>query len=55
MKSDLSSELIETILNLRLEAKRKKDFETSDQIRDFLIELGVEIKDKKDGFEWEIK
>ncbi len=55
VKSDLSSELIETILNLRLEAKRKKDFETSDQIRDFLIELGVEIKDKKDGFEWEIK
>ena len=55
IKSDLSSELIDTILNLRLEAKKKKDFKTSDQIRDALTELGVEIKDKKDGFDWELK
>ena len=54
-KSDLSSELIDTILNLRLEAKKKKDFETSDRIRNALTELGVEIKDKKDGFDWELK
>ncbi len=54
-KSDLSSELIDTILNLRLEAKKNKDFEMSDRIRNALTELGVEIKDKKDGFEWEMK
>jgi cysteinyl-tRNA synthetase len=43
------------VLNLRTEAKSKKDFQTSDKIRDELTKLGVVVKDKKDGFEWEIK
>ena len=43
------------LLNFRLEAKTKKDFATSDRIRDELAKLGVIVKDKKDGFEWEIK
>jgi cysteinyl-tRNA synthetase len=47
--------LIEMVLNLRTEAKTKKDFQTSDKIRDELTKLGVVVKDKKDGFEWEIK
>lgn len=54
-QKDLSSDLIDAILQIRLKAKEKKDFATSDLIRDSLIELGIEIKDKKDGFEWEIK
>ena len=51
----LTDELIKMILNQRLEAKKNKDFATSDLIRDKLTELGVIIKDKKDGFDWEIK
>jgi cysteinyl-tRNA synthetase len=49
------SELMEILLNLRIEAKAKKDFATSDKIRDLLQQAGFVIKDKKDGFEWEIK
>jgi len=52
--SNLTGELIELILNLRLEAKKNKDFATSDKIRNELIAKGVIIKDTKDGFEWEI-
>jgi cysteinyl-tRNA synthetase len=51
----LSGSLIDMLLNLRLDAKTKKDFATSDRIRDELAKLGVIVKDKKDGFEWEIK
>lgn len=51
----LTDELIKMLLNIRLDAKSKKDFATSDHIRDELAKLGVVVKDKKDGFEWEIK
>jgi cysteinyl-tRNA synthetase len=49
------SELMEILLNLRIEAKSKKDFATADKIRDQLQQAGFVIKDKKDGFEWELK
>lgn len=51
----LTSELINMILEQRVQAKINKDFATSDAIRDKLNELGVLIKDKKDGFDWELK
>jgi len=50
-----SNELVEALLTLRTEAKAKKDWATSDQIRDLLSELGVLIKDRKDGVDWEWK
>jgi cysteinyl-tRNA synthetase len=53
-ENDLSGDLIDMVLNLRLDAKKNKDFATSDKIRDSLTEKGVKIKDTKDGFEWEI-
>ncbi len=53
--SELTNKLIEMILNFRLEAKNKKDFATADLLRDKLTELGVIVKDKKDGFDWELK
>ncbi len=46
---------INLLLNIRLEAKKNKDFATSDKIRDELNKIGIIVKDKKDGFEWEIK
>jgi cysteinyl-tRNA synthetase len=52
--SGLTGDLIDMILNLRLDAKKNKDFATSDKIRDELTSKGVIIKDTKDGFEWEI-
>lgn len=53
--NELFNNLIDTILNIRLEAKAAKDFATSDNIRDRLKEMGIIIKDKKDGFEWELE
>ncbi len=50
----LTPKLIELILNIRMEAKKNKDFETSDRIRHQMEALGVVVKDKKDGFEWEL-
>lgn len=52
--NDLTGELIDMVLNLRLDAKKNKDFATSDKIRDALTEKGVKIKDTKDGFDWEL-
>ena len=54
-EEELSGKLIDMILIFRLEAQKNKDFQTSDNIRKTLNELGVEIKDKKDGFEWKIR
>ena len=48
-------DLMEILLNLRIEAKTRKDFATADKISDQLQQSGFVIKDKKDGFEWEIK
>jgi cysteinyl-tRNA synthetase len=45
---------IDLLLNMRLEAKRNKDWATSDKIRNEMTALGFEIKDTKDGFEWKI-
>jgi cysteinyl-tRNA synthetase len=41
--------LMNMILQVRQEAKAKKDFSTSDLIRDKLKEIGFEIKDGKEG------
>jgi len=53
--NNLTGDLIEMILNIRMDAKKNKDFATSDKIRDELTKKGVKIKDTKDGFEWEIE
>ena len=45
---------VDMLLNMRLEAKRNKDWATSDKIRNALTELGFTIKDTKDGFEWSL-
>ena len=47
--------VVDLLLNLRIEAKRNKDWATSDKIRNSLTELGIEVKDTKEGFTWELK
>ncbi|HBF88444.1 MAG TPA: cysteine--tRNA ligase [Bacteroidales bacterium] len=46
---------IDLLLTIRMEAKANKDFATSDKIRNELTQMGFEIKDKKDGFDWTLK
>lgn len=52
---ELVSRLVDLLLNIRQEVKKKKEFEISDRIRSELGKLGVEVKDTKEGFEWEIR
>lgn len=40
---------VELLIKLRAEARNNKDFATSDQIRDQLLELGIQLKDGKEG------
>lgn len=53
-QAELTSNLIDMLLNMRLDAKARKDFATSDKIRDELSKMGVVVRDRKDGFDWEI-
>ena len=48
-ENDFRDEIMELILKLRIELKNKKNFDMSDFIRDELKNLGVQIKDGKEG------
>lgn len=41
--------ILDLVINIRKEAKAKKDYATSDKIRRNLHELGILLKDEKDG------
>ena len=51
--NELSGNLMQLVIKLRAEAKDRKDYATSDQIRDELIAMSVKLKDSKDGTSWE--
>jgi len=46
--------LMELVVHLRAEARAKRDFATSDAIRDGLKKIGIAIQDGKQGTTWEI-
>ena len=52
---DLVAPLVEMLLDIRTEAKAARDWATSDRIRDRLTEIGIRVKDRKDGCDWEIE
>ncbi|MFX1368943.1 MAG: cysteine--tRNA ligase [Promethearchaeota archaeon] len=45
---------IELLLELREDARKSKDYSTSDRIRDRLSELGITVADTKDGPTWKM-
>jgi cysteinyl-tRNA synthetase len=48
--------VMELLIDIRKEAKSKKDFVTSDKIRNQLTRLGISLKDEKDGgMSWNIE
>jgi cysteinyl-tRNA synthetase len=51
---DRLNQLVSMMAQLRSEAKARKDYATSDQIRNQLAEMGIMLKDTKEGCEWEI-
>ena len=46
---------VDLLLDMRSEAKARKDWATSDLIRDKLAEIVFDVKDTKNGFEWSLK
>ena len=52
--NEITGDLITMILNLRNDAKSSRDFETADRIRKELTNMGITVKDRKDGADWEI-
>ena len=53
--NDLTNEVMELVLQLRGNAKKSKDFDTADLIRDELDKVGIQIKDEREGSSWEVK
>ena len=61
LKSELSGDnseyikgLMELVLEIRQSSRAKKDWGTSDKIRDGLAALKITVKDGKDGSNWEL-
>ncbi|WP_320020336.1 cysteine--tRNA ligase [Labilibaculum manganireducens] len=52
--NEILDKVVRLLLSTRDEAKKNKDWATADKIRDELTNLGIVVKDTKDGYEWEI-
>ncbi len=52
---NIDEEKINILIAERLEAKKIKDFERADQIRQELLDMNVEIKDNQQGTDWSVK
>ena len=50
---ELTTNLINVIVDLRQDAKNRKEWDVSDKIRQTLNNLGIIVKDRKDGVDWE--
>ena len=48
-KNETLKGVMQLLIDIRKEAKNKKDFVTSDKIRNQLTELGILLKDEKGG------
>jgi cysteinyl-tRNA synthetase len=53
--SDKLEGVVELLINMRLEARANKNFALSDQIRDQLLALGINLKDGKEGTSFNIQ
>lgn len=53
--ADMVTPLVNMLLDMRMEAKAAKNWALSDSIRDRLTSIGIRVKDRKDGYDWEIE
>lgn len=53
-RKGIEVEKVEELVAARQDARKNKDFARSDEIRDELIELGVEVKDTPQGAVWSV-
>jgi len=54
-RHDVVEGLVKLLQEVRQEARAKRDFATSDKIRDRLKQMGVVIEDSAQGFRWKIQ
>ena len=54
-QEELVTPLVNMLLDLRQTAKTEKNWALSDKIRDELTAIGIRVKDRKDGCDWEIE
>ena len=52
---DITSEKIEQLIAERTEARKARDFKRSDEIRDLLLEKGIQLLDSAQGTTWKVK
>jgi cysteinyl-tRNA synthetase len=52
---DALAPLVEALLDLRTAARDRRDWSTSDSIRDRLGAAGVEVRDTSDGVTWDLR
>jgi cysteinyl-tRNA synthetase len=50
----VDADKVEALIQERKDARANKDFARSDEIRDELLSMGVEIKDGRDGTTWSL-
>jgi cysteinyl-tRNA synthetase len=53
--SDLLDGVMDLVVGLREDARKRKDFATADRIRDALTALGIALEDTREGVRWKRK
>ena len=53
-KNNSSDELISLLIKIRNQARSNKDFELSDQIRDDLLKIGVQLNDEQNSSSYKL-
>jgi len=54
VSTEMLDKVLKAIIDLRNEFRRNKSFEVSDKIRDYLLKVGIQLKDTLEGTEWSI-
>jgi hypothetical protein len=49
----LASQLVQALVDARSGSRQAGDWEASDRIREILVEVGVEVRDSKEGSTWD--
>ncbi|MCS6916809.1 MAG: cysteine--tRNA ligase [Chitinophagales bacterium] len=53
LHADRLERILHILIDLRNEARRRRDFASADRIRQQLLEVGIALKDEHDGTRWE--
>jgi cysteinyl-tRNA synthetase len=54
-KEGLDTNIIDALISERLDAKKNKNFDKADSIRQQLLDMNIEIKDTESGTDWTLK